>query len=152
GRERFEMVRSMTTGHVLAPGHDPVAVVASWMLSQDGQGCDWEHYPFLWCRNLELRRLVYGEENAGQHVEPAAVRGCPALLQLLRQALLKREQDSRAPLSPVEREALDLQGRLELYDRIRHGGEIEDGRERPRLPGEFHVSALDRSSPAWFSL
>src|SRR5207245_341343 len=66
GRERFEEVRSMTTGHILSPGHDPVVVVASWLLSHPGEtrgsessACDWEHYPLLWCRNTELRFLLY---------------------------------------------------------------------------------------------
>ncbi len=171
GRERFEQVRSMTTGHLVSPGHDPVAVVASWLLLgvADGKraappstGCDWEHYPFLWCRNSELRSLIYGEqrngaaltdeERFGHHIEPAIVRGSPALLSVLRQAFEKRERNSRAPLLPVEREALDLQGRLELYDRICRGGAIENGHGHSRRPGEFQVVALDRDSPTWFSL
>src|SRR5262245_8399353 len=64
GRERFEAVRSPTTGRVVVAGHDPVAVVVSWLLL-DGPAtpptrqalCDWEHYPFLLCRSPELRRL-----------------------------------------------------------------------------------------------
>src|SRR5436305_1144971 len=54
GREHFEETRSMATGHVLSPAHDPVAVVTSWlMLAGDKSApaaaysnCDWEHYPF----------------------------------------------------------------------------------------------------------
>src|SRR5438067_10446443 len=61
GREHFEETRSMATGHVLSPAHDPVAVVTSWlMLAGDKSApaaaysnCDWEHYPFIVCRNLE---------------------------------------------------------------------------------------------------
>lgn len=150
GRERFEEVRSMTTGHLLSPGHEPVAVVASWLLGESGD--DWEQYPFLWCRHGELRRRLYGDDRPGHHVEPATVRGSPALLEVLREAFKKRAQDSRAVLSPLEREAVDLQGRLELYDRIRHGGEVDDGRDRPHLPGDFQAVSLDRDSPEWFSL
>ncbi len=149
GRERFEQVRSTTTGHVLVPGHDPVAVVVSWMMPAAPANPDWEHYPFLWCRHTELRQRLYEEARAGgvlseedrfgHHVEPALLRQSAALAQVVRQALRKREQDSRAPLLPVEREALDVLTRLQLYDRIRQA----DG---------FQVVALERADAAWFSL
>lgn len=137
GREIFEQVRSMTTGHIVSPGHDPVVVVASWLL--DDGSCGWEQVPFLFCRNLDLRRLLYGDDRPGQHVEPAVVRSSSPFVELLRDAFGKRQQDSRAPLSALERDAVDLHGRLEVYDRIRRGG-------------EFQVASLDRDSPEWFSL
>lgn len=173
GRERFETVRSPTTGRVVVAGHDPVAVVVSWMLldapdsesRQDRalqEGCDWEHYPFLLCRSPELRRLLYREyrgEDAslseqdlnGAHVEPAVLRTSAVLRKLLIEGGRKEEQDGKEAVLAVERDALEVMNRLRQYDRIR-GGEVEDGSDRLRLPGEFQIVALDRSGKAWFSL
>src|SRR5436190_303744 len=95
---------------------------------------------------------ITDQERFGQHVEPAVLRDSPALLEILRQAFLKRERDSTASLSLLERDAIDVQGRLELYDRICRGGESEDGRGVPRLPGQFQIVALDRRGATWFSL
>jgi ABC-type transport system involved in cytochrome c biogenesis permease subunit len=170
GRERFETVRSPTTGRVVAAGHDPVAVVVSWLLL-DGPAtpptrqalCDWEHYPFLLCRSPELRWLLYREyrgESAelsehdlhGAHVEPAVLRNSTALRRLLLEGARKEEQEGRAAVLPLERDALEVASRLQHYDRIRGGGEVEDGSDRPRRAGEFQVVALDRSGKTWFSL
>src|SRR5262249_46455509 len=52
GGGRRGRVRSPLRGHLLAKGHDPVAVVVSWMLDEPaGAACDWEHYPFILCPN-----------------------------------------------------------------------------------------------------
>jgi ABC-type transport system involved in cytochrome c biogenesis permease subunit len=172
GRERFEAVRSPVTGHELDPGRDPVAVVASWLLLYDQDpgraaeaagraGCDWEHYPFILCKNTELRQLLYGEyrhgaalseeDRRGLYVEPAVLRGSAALAELVSRAYLRRDEDGKAPLPPLERDALEVMGRLDLYDRIRGGGRVEDGREGPRAGG-YQIVALDRCGKAWFSL
>jgi ABC-type transport system involved in cytochrome c biogenesis permease subunit len=173
GRERFETVRSATTGRVTVQGHDPVAVVVSWMMLYDwdsdgvgpavGQlGCEWEQYPFLLCANPELRELLYqehcrgaalcDEDRHGRYVEPAVVRESEGLRRLLRQIALKKREDARAPLLPVESAALEVQNRLELYDRIRSGGGVEDGSGRARAGGDFQILALDRAGSTWFSL
>jgi ABC-type transport system involved in cytochrome c biogenesis permease subunit len=172
GREHFETVRSPLTGRVMVVGHDPVAVVVSWLLNDPAPdspgegtrpaGCDWEHYPFLLCRSPELRWLLYQEyrgEDAelseqdlrGIHVEPAVLRNSSALRQLLLEGARKEEQGGKAAVLPLERDALEIMSRLRQYDRIR-AGEVEDGSDRPRLAGEFQVVALDRYGPTWFSL
>jgi ABC-type transport system involved in cytochrome c biogenesis permease subunit len=162
GRERFEEVRSRVTGRRLAPGHDPVAVVVSWLMLYDPDpatatelaaraGCDWENHPFLYCPSPELRRLL-GADESGSHIAPALLRRSPEFVRLLRQAAQAMAEDGKAPLPPPEAAAVELKGRLDLYDRLRAGGEVEDGRERPRLPGEFGVVALDRVGRTWFGL
>jgi len=173
GRERFETVRSPTTGRVVVTGHDPVAVVVSWLLDDTDSSsqpprtrqvdCDWEHYPFLLCRSPELRRLLYREYRGegslpsehdlkGAHVEPAVLRNSSALRGLLIKGARKEEQDEEGALLSLERDALEVMNRLRQYDRIRRGGEVEDGSDRPRLAGEFQIAALDRFGKTWFSL
>lgn len=157
GRERFEEERSRVTGHLLAPGHDPVGVVVSWLMLGDsdpaakGDPCDWEHYPFLYCPAPELRELLR-EESPGNHVAPSSVRRSEAFARLIDQAAKQTAEDSRAPLPPLEAGAVEVQERLNLYDRIRAGGGREDGNDDRRRSGEFGIAALDRGSPAWFSL
>jgi ABC-type transport system involved in cytochrome c biogenesis permease subunit len=168
GRERFETVRSPTTGRVVVAGHDPVAVVVSWMLVDAASAgrtadCDWEHHPFLLCRSPELRELLYQEYRGdseplseqdlhGTHVEPAVLRSSSALRKLLAAAARKEEEEGKGAVLPVEREALEVMSRLRQYDCIRAGGAVEDGKGRPRLPGEYQVVALDRGDSTWFSL
>jgi ABC-type transport system involved in cytochrome c biogenesis permease subunit len=149
GRERFEAVRSAATGRVIVEGHDPVAVVVSWMMLPGPEGpgpapllgCDWEQHPFILCRNEELRRLVYEEERPGQHIEPAALRRSRAFDEVCLRAEQQLAEDRKAPLSAVERDALEAQSRLGLYDRIRA--------VRAGGPG---LVALDRCGKAWSSL
>jgi ABC-type transport system involved in cytochrome c biogenesis permease subunit len=47
---------------------------------------------------------------------------------------------------------VEVKTRLDLYDRIRSGGEVEDGSGKPRAAGDCRVVALDRCGKAWFSL
>jgi ABC-type transport system involved in cytochrome c biogenesis permease subunit len=142
GRERLGQVRSPVTGHVLAPGHDPVAVVVSWML-QEGTGGDWEQYPFILCASAELRRLLGGA--TGRHVAPAVLRESAAFGDLVRAARGKQEEG--AALLPLESEALEVAGRLGLYDQIRRGGPSEDGAE-----GGLRIVPLVGAGSTWFSL
>lgn len=161
GRESFEEERSRVTGRLRTPGHDPVPVVVSWLMLSDldsektaARGvhavCDWEHYPFLYCPSADLRRHL-GEEE-GTHIAPASLRHSAEFIQLLRQAAQRMDDDNSAPLLPLEAAAVDVKGRLDLYDRIRTGGEVEGGRDRPRLPGEFGIVPLDQVGRTWFGL
>lgn len=139
GRERFEERRSRVTGQRLAVGHEPVAVVVSWMLSDASSPAgDWEHYPFLYCPSMELPGLLRPGES-GTHVSPAALRQSEEFVRLLRHARQMLAEDSKAPLPLLEAAAMDVQGRLDLYDRIRAGG-------------AFGVVALDQVGPTWFGL
>lgn len=167
-----ESVRSIVGREVLE-GHDPVPVVVSWLLLSDSDpqreqqtvqrmGCDWERHPFILCNHLELRRLLEDENKHpslsspegphGRHITPASLRQSKELPRLLREVMLKKRQDEKTPLSSLERAALEVHGRLDLYDRIRGGGEEEDDRAGRHPPGDYRVVALDRASGAWFSL
>jgi ABC-type transport system involved in cytochrome c biogenesis permease subunit len=160
GREHFEEERSRVTGRLLVPGHDPVPVVISWLMLSDADPqatdhgaplkCHWEHHRFLYCPSEELRGLL--GEKSGNHMAPAVLRSSPEFTRLLHQAKRMMEDDSANTLPPLESAAVELQGRLDLYDRVRTGGEAEDGRGRLRSPGEFGVVALDRVGRTWFSL
>jgi ABC-type transport system involved in cytochrome c biogenesis permease subunit len=162
GSERFGEVRSRVTGRVLSPGHDPVAVVVSWLLLYDPDpgkagalaaraGCDWEEHPFIYCPSAELRKLL-GADERGTHVAPALLRRSAEFAALLRSAAQALAEDGRTPLAPEESAAVEVRRRLDLYDRLRAGGEVEDGREATRRPGDFGVVALDRVGRTWFSL
>jgi ABC-type transport system involved in cytochrome c biogenesis permease subunit len=161
GRERFEAMRSSTTGRVLVEGHDPVAVVVSWMLppgvEKDNTGkpspetCDWEHHPFVLCRNQELVRLI-DAGRSGRHVEPAALRKSSEFLEALRRAADTLSEDPKVVLSPLEREALEARSRLSLYDLIRSGGAEEVGEAGSGRAGGPRIVRLDRCGPSWFSL
>ena len=113
-------------------------------------GFDWEHHPFILCPNRELRRLVYDEDRPGQHAEPATLRKSKAFANACAEASSKRAKSRNAALTPVAREALEVQARLDLYDLIRAGGAKENG-ENPGEAGPRFV-ALDQNGPAWFSL
>jgi ABC-type transport system involved in cytochrome c biogenesis permease subunit len=173
GRERCEMVRSPITGHVLIEGHDSVAVVVSWLLLDEPDPerarekarrmeCDWEHHPFILCAHRDLHRLldeesrqgnaVSAEENSSSYVAPAVLRKSAELAELLHQVTMKKHRDPRAPLTALESAAVEVKGRLDLYDRIRSGGEIEDGHGNPRASGDCRIVALDRAGASWFSL
>jgi ABC-type transport system involved in cytochrome c biogenesis permease subunit len=151
GREKFETVRS-ATGRVIVEGHDPVAVIVSWMLLEDGRGplCDWEQHPFVLCPNREVRWRLYGEDRPGQHAEPAVLRKSKAFADVCDEASSKMAKSRNAILTAVERQALEVRCRLDLYDLIRAGGAEEDG-DNPSKPGPRFI-ALDRHGEAWFSL
>ncbi len=119
GRERFE-------------DHDPVPIVAMWMLS-DEASADWEHYPFILCESAELRAILRREEAQSRHVAPAAVRSSAAMKRLL--AAVKKK-DRVAP-TPLEASARGVGERLALYDRLR--------------AGDIAAVALDANGPGWLS-
>jgi ABC-type transport system involved in cytochrome c biogenesis permease subunit len=146
GRERLGQVRSPLTGHLLAKGHDPVAVVLSWLLldARDNLDCDWESHPFILCSHPELRSLL-DRAGPGQHVEPAVLRASEAFGELLGIAFRKRAEG--VALLVLEREALEVADRLRLYDRIRNGGTSDED----SAPGGLRIVALDESG-TWFSL
>lgn len=166
-----ESVRSIS-GREEIEGHDAVAVVLSWLLLSDADAereqeaaarmhCDWERYPFLLCDQPELRRLLEEERKQadeaagllhGRHAAPRLLRSSRQLARLVEEALRKQKQTERPPLTALERAALEVQGRLDLYDRIRGGGAVEDGRPVSHPPGDYRLIALDRAGGAWFSL
>jgi ABC-type transport system involved in cytochrome c biogenesis permease subunit len=118
------------------------------MLHEPGQsrpGCGWEQTPFILCPDLELRRLL-DQEGGGKHVEPAVLRGSESFAELVRTAHGKREDGTA--LRPLEREALEVEGRLRLYDRIRGGG----SRDEDSTAGNCRIVALDEAGDTWFSL
>jgi ABC-type transport system involved in cytochrome c biogenesis permease subunit len=165
-----ETVRAVT-GREQFEGHDPVAVVASWLFLYDpdhdrgldiarGMNCDWECYPFILCDHHELRALLYrehrGEEELsaedlhGRYIEPAALRHSKTLKDLVKQGELKQAQDERAVLTSLEQKAAEVSKRLGLYDRVRSGGQVE--RQPEHAAGEFGAVALDGVGPTWFPL
>ena len=155
-----ESVRTIT-GSERFEGTDPVAVVFSWMMLDDDdenrateQGqrlqCDWDHYPLILCDFHALREIVYrehrGEDSAlqeedrhGKYIEPAVLRHSSEFKKLVRQATVKRMQDSKAALLPVEDKAREVNDRLALYYRIRSAD-------------AFGLAALDQRGNSWFSL
>jgi ABC-type transport system involved in cytochrome c biogenesis permease subunit len=160
GRERFEYV---SYGSNRFAGHDPVAMVVSWMMLSDpdrqaqsdaavAMHCDWEHYPFLLCDNQELRRLLYfdlvpdptPEQLHGRYVAPADLRNSPKFREVAKEGRMKRAEDSKAALPEVTAKALEVQHRLDIYDRIREGSQ--------KSGGEFGLVALDKYGPVWFPL
>ncbi len=144
GNERLGRVRSPISGHLLAEGHDPVPVVVSWMLRDEARqmGCDWEHHPFILCPHPEVRQLL--DAGPGRHVAPVTLREGAAFAAVVRSALGKGDEGTA--LLSVEREALEVLGRLRLYDQVRQGGGPDDDTH----PGNCRLAALDDG--AWFSL
>lgn len=148
GRERFE-------------GTDPVAVVLSWMLLADEDenratelgdrlNCDWDHHPCILCDFHALREIVYREHRGedatlteqdrhGKYIEPALLRHSSEFKKLVRQATVKRMEDGKAALLPVEEKAREVNSRLELYARIRSAD-------------AFGLVALDACGKSWFTL
>jgi ABC-type transport system involved in cytochrome c biogenesis permease subunit len=162
GRERFEKTPPFSS-EARFPGHDPVAVVVSWMLLYDPDrstrdaaarqtGCDWEHYPFLLCDYLPLRELIYRDvrpeptetELHGKYVAPADLRNSAKFHDLTREVALKQREDPKAHLEEIEHKADAVKRRLDLYDRIREGSQ--------RIVGQFGVVALDRYTGVWFPI
>jgi ABC-type transport system involved in cytochrome c biogenesis permease subunit len=166
-----ETVRTVT-GSEDFEGHDPVAVVASWLLlahpdrekeraRAEKAGCDWEHHPFILCRDRAMREALYreyrgeGEELSeqdrhGKYIEPAVLRHSRQVKELLESALSRTMRDAKARPLPLEEKAREVNNRLALYDRIRLGGPgpiVEVA-----APGDFGLVALDDRGGAWFSL
>ncbi len=163
GRERFESVDPMsawTTGRERSKGHEPIAVVLSWMMLHDpdrnkaidlgkAAGIDWEHYPFLLADFPELRKVLYPEgtytsmkeeeQLHGKYAEPSVVRNSEGLEKILKGIAAKESEDRKASLTQLEQKARELKGRLNLYDRVRSSE-------------EFGVAALDRAGKTWFTL
>lgn len=108
---------------------DPLAVVVSWMLFNS----PWEEYPFLRCEDAELRALLYcdecdtsrlsrAEQLRDPHVEPAVLRRSESFRKILRGVTAKGGMEEEIQLSPLERQAVELNNRLALFDRICSGG------------------------------
>ena len=90
--------------------------------------------------------------SAALSIEPAVLRHSEELRKLLMQAAQKKEEDDKAPVTQLEDKAREVKNRLDLYERVRSGGEIEMGQPRPRVSGEYGIVVLDRHGPTWFSL
>ncbi len=129
-------------------------------------GCDWDSYPFILCDHQELREKLYREywerldkdhqltpiELHGKHIQPEVLRHSNVLKDLWNEFRMKKSQDAKAEIPLLESKAAEVARRLDMYERIRSGGEIEQGQGRDIMAGEFQIMALDRVSPSWFSL
>jgi ABC-type transport system involved in cytochrome c biogenesis permease subunit len=165
------------TGRSKFEGQDPVAIVLQWMLLHGtdpgkqaradlgDQAVDWEHYPFILCDHHDLRQRIYeGDQQDGQeltpeqlqgkYIAPADLRASSGFKQLLDKARAIRMRDpdkATQSMSPEERKAEEVYGRLELFDNITQSDPYQAGRMRHEDP--LHLVALDKvPSGPWFSL
>ncbi len=155
GKERFE---ANTMGSHPFKGHDPVALVVSWMMTYDPDrerraalanktGCDWEHYPTILCPDQALReRIITGlrselteDEKHGQHIAPADLRNSTEFKDLVREAINSQRRDEKAVLPPLQAKAREVSNRLDLFDHIREGD-------------RFGVVALVSAANVWSSI
>jgi ABC-type transport system involved in cytochrome c biogenesis permease subunit len=123
---------------------------------------DWDNHPFILCEYQKLREELYkeytqkddltDEQKHGKYIEPRVLRTSEKLKEHLRSGAAKRAKDSKAVVDLIESKALEVKNRLDLYERVRSGGEIETGSERMHVPGEYLVASLDKVGPTWFSL
>jgi ABC-type transport system involved in cytochrome c biogenesis permease subunit len=155
--------------------HDPVAAVFSWLMLYERSNntsqaisheldCEWEEFPFISCDHFELRERLYHEalgEDAklteeqlhGRHIEPSVLRNSQVIKDLIASGRAKRSTNEKAKIEPIEEKAMEVWRRFVLYERIRSGGEVEDGRRRDPEPGEWALVALDKGNhAAWLSL
>jgi hypothetical protein len=123
-----EAVRRVT-GEEHFEDNDALPVAVSWMM----HGFAWEEYPFLRGEDAELRSLVYrdgwstsqmprDEQLLGRYVEPAVLRQSKGFRKILRGMAAQGGAGEEIPLSAVERRAVELNGRLALFDCLRTGG------------------------------
>ncbi|MHB1426466.1 MAG: hypothetical protein ACYC3I_25170, partial [Gemmataceae bacterium] len=124
------------TGAECFEGRDPLPVVVSWMLDGEANSLKWDEYPLLRCEDADLRAILYGEgrgpsrmtraeQRHGRYVEPMTVSSSRSFRKILRGARTKHG----LRLSPVERQAVELQKRLTLFQQIRSGRVIASGAE-----------------------
>jgi cytochrome c-type biogenesis protein CcsB len=140
GQERFEANRM---GAHPFKGHDPVALVVSWLMTYEPDrkrraevaeqtGCDWEQYPTILCTDQALReKVIKGlrselteEEKHSRHIAPADLRNSADFQDLYKEAINKKRRDDKEVLPPLEAKAYEVGHRLELYDRVREGSQF----------------------------
>jgi ABC-type transport system involved in cytochrome c biogenesis permease subunit len=140
---------------------------------------DWEKYPFILCDHQELRKPIYADlveqdkKNAalpkeeqnpnqeklpppewvnGKYVSPKQLRDSTTFKRLIDEAeeIQQREgEKAQQFLSPEQRMAEEVAGRLQAYDSITQN--IPSATRQQRHP--FHLIALDRvRGGAWFSI
>jgi hypothetical protein len=148
-----EVVRRVT-GEERFEDNDPLAVSVSWML----HGSAWEEYPFLRCKDVELRAVVYRdgwstsrmpreEQLHGRYVEPAVLRQSKSFRKILRGIAAKGGTREEIPLSAGDRQAVELNARLALFDCLRTGGmDIGDGEDMKTATDALREAYLSGSA------
>ncbi|GIW79317.1 MAG: hypothetical protein KatS3mg105_1124 [Gemmatales bacterium] len=142
-----EAVRTIT-GVEKFGGHDPVAVVVSWMIPHEST--NWNEHPFILCDYRPLRERIYQDywgdgrelsdsDRLGKHIEPTVLRRSQALKSIVAGARAKKRRDEKAVLSLLEKKAKEVQQRFDLYERIAAGN-------------GFGMAALDKYGRCWFTL
>ncbi len=87
---------------------------------------DWEHYPFVLCRHIELRKTIFAhrddaDDKHGKYVSPADLRSSPGFDRLLREVADHRQADpSKAHfrMSAEQRKAEEVVRRLVLFNAL----------------------------------
>jgi ABC-type transport system involved in cytochrome c biogenesis permease subunit len=163
----IEAVRQIT-GRSKFEGHDPIAIFLSWMI-QNGRSVkkdltDWENYPFILCDHHGLRKMLFehlpaarSEEEQekrehGKYISPADIRSSPAAPNLAEELQRKHRKfgdKATQAMSPEERKAEEVFGRLELFDSIsqRSNGlgnelQIASGWPKPGMPVNLALLSL----------
>src|SRR5208282_5303041 len=134
--------------------------------SSDPAFTKWEKYRFILCDHQGLRKvlrddLVAQDEELsedwvrGKYVSPADLRNSPGFERLITAVENKQQEfgeKAMQMMSPEERKAEEVAGRLKFFDGITQRNFGDMGRPR-RQHDELHVVALDRvKGGAWFSI
>jgi ABC-type transport system involved in cytochrome c biogenesis permease subunit len=166
-----EVVRNVT-GRARFEGQDPVAVVLQWKMlkgtGDDTSSLNWETYHFILCDYQDLRRTIYDEikqpdeelteeQLHGKYVSPEDLRKSERFKKLLDEVDELREKDRdklSQNMSPEQRKASEVAGRLALFDSIsQNNPPIFHGiARRQHYPDPMLLVALDKvPGGAWFS-